>query len=242
MKNLNVLVAEDEAIVRTFIRTVIDREKLPVSLLLEADNGDDAIKIAQEQAVDLIFMDILMPGTDGIRAAEKIINAMPDVNIVIISAHSDFGYARDAFRAGVLDYLLKPLRPEDIVKTIMKKAEQVENQKDASASLASREGLFDMVDQYVKSNLAKEIHLKDIAQAVFLSPCHLSRKFKQVTGKSVIEFVQEIRLSKAEELLKDSELTITEIAYQAGFTDSAYFTNCFKKRTGKTPTQYRKMQ
>lgn len=243
MRTVKVLVADDEATVREFIRIVIGREQLPVSSLIEADNGIEAVRLARECTPDIVFLDIRMPGQDGLRAAETILSANPGTSVVIVSAYNEFEYVRTAFRSGVVDYLLKPIRPVDIAEVIWKVARQCEYSGDAvRAKTAKKPALVTAVENFVDRNLDKPIQLKDIAQAVFVSSYHLSRSFKSLTGQSIVNFIQEQRLAKAEELLALSELSIAEVAELVGFNDSAYFATCFKHKIGISPMQYRKMQ
>lgn len=233
MPDIKILVADDEVTVRTFIKTVAAKECLPVTACIETDNGLDAVRLAGEHRPDLVFLDIRMPGCDGLRAAELILAANPGARVVIVTAYDEFDYARTALRAGVADYLLKPVRPEEVVALIAKAA--------AAREVGDRQPpLVAKVAAYVRANLDKPIKLRDIAGAVYLSQFHLSRTFKQLTGRSIVDFVQDQRLARAEELLAATDLTVTDIAGRVGFRDAAYFTTCFKNRHGLSPVQYRK--
>ncbi|HWR37880.1 MAG TPA: response regulator [Patescibacteria group bacterium] len=240
MTGIKVLVADDEITVRAFIEAVIMRENLPVAALLQTDNGTDAIRIAGETRPDLILLDIRMPGTDGLRAAEMILAANTRANIVILSAHHEFDYVRTAFRTGVADYLLKPLKPADLAALIRKTAETVPPPPAAPApNPIEISPLITAVAEYVSENLAQPLPLKEIAQTVFLSPSHLSRTFKQQTGQSLTAYIQEQRLQYAADLLLTTSDSISEIAGRAGFSDASYFATCFKGKNGVSPLQYR---
>lgn len=242
MPDIRLLVADDEATVRTFIKHVVTKEKLPVAALAEADNGLDAVRLAGEWKPDLVFLDIRMPGLDGLKAAEAILAADARISVVIVSAFSEFDYARTAFLTGVVDYLLKPIRPADIGEAVRKAAEKAGRRSEADGQPARIPAMVKAVADYVAADLSRPIRLQDVAAAVFVSPYHLSRTFKQLTGQSLVDYVQERRLAKAEELLLTTELTITEVAGQVGFSDAAYFATCFKSRTGCSPSQFRKMR
>lgn len=242
MINIKLLAVDDEVMVRSFIKTVIDREKLPVSLFAEADNGTDAVRLSRELKPDLIFMDIRIPDGSGINAAEKILADNPEARIVVISAYGEFEYARAAFRAGVRDYLLKPVRPADIAELVRKAAADLGKKHSESADQARKPDLLRLIEDYIDNNLNRQIHLSDMAQAVFISPFHLSRTFKRLTGQSIVDFMHERRLAKAEELLSVTSYSVTEVAGRVGFNDAAYFATCFKSKKGLSPTQYRKEQ
>ena len=238
MREIKLLVADDEQMVRTFVKSVIEKEKLPVAQVLEADNGVDAIHLAQQYRPELVFLDIRMPGCDGLRVAERIIEENKSTQIIIISAYNDFEYARTALRVGVADYLLKPVRPNEIARLITCAAGQAFTT--VKADDTKKASLVEAVESFVEKNLESSIQLKDIAAAVFVSPSHLSKMFKQYTGKSLVDYIQEVRLLAAEKLLRDTDLTITEIAGKVGFNDAAYFATCFKNHMEITPLQFRK--
>ncbi len=244
MYDIRVLVADDESTVRTFIQTVINKEKMPVSALAEAENGVDAVRIARDFKPDLVFLDIRMPGLDGIRVAEILLADESKANVVIVSAYNDFEYARAAFKAGVDDYILKPIRPEEVMEVIKKTAEKCKMVcgNDTNQPSVKTPTLVKAVIDYVEENLSGQLQLRDIARAVFVSPCHLSRTFKYLTGQSIVDYIQEQRLVKASELLATTDFSITEVAGRVGFNDAAYFATCFKNKIGTTPMQYRKMQ
>ncbi len=235
VRDIKLLVADDEITVRTFIKTVIAKERLPVALCLETDNGLDAVRLAAEHRPDLILLDIRMPGCDGLQAAETILAQSPGASVVIVSAYNEFDYARTALRAGVADYLLKPVRPAEIAALVAKAAAAP-----APPSAVPVPPLVAQVEQYINANLDSPIKLQDIAQAVYLSQFHLSRTFKQLTGRSLVDFIQTRRLARAAELLAATGLTVAEIAGRVGFKDAAYFATCFKNRYKVSPLQYRK--
>ena len=95
------------------------------------------------------------------------------------------------------------------------------------------------VEAYVSENYRNKITVTDLARVLFLSEGHFCRFFKKTVGISAIEYLNIFRVGKAEELLRDTEMSVTEIALQAGFEDANYFTRLFKRITKHTPTEYR---
>ncbi len=92
---------------------------------------------------------------------------------------------------------------------------------------------------YIHSNYHRDITLEEVAGAVFLSPCYLSRIFKQVQGVNFIDYLTSIRLEKAKVLLRSSGESIAQIAGKVGYQDPKYFSTVFKKHEGCTPSEYR---
>jgi len=111
---LRVLVADDEAIERRVICQVLSSRSEEIESVNEAKNGREAVSLALEEKPQLIFMDIRMPGLDGLEAAKQILTRYK-TRIIFISAHQDFSYAQQALRAGATDYILKPVRPETLL-------------------------------------------------------------------------------------------------------------------------------
>jgi AraC-like DNA-binding protein len=105
------------------------------------------------------------------------------------------------------------------------------------------QALHDSIDrakQFMAENYADDISLEDIAAASYVSPFHFSRVFKSNTTFSPHQFLLELRLCKSRRLLADSEVSIADVAYASGFSNADYFVTLFKKRTGMTPTTFRK--
>lgn len=99
---------------------------------------------------------------------------------------------------------------------------------------------IDNVLRYINRHYAEDITLESVCDALSYSRSSISHTFKQVTGRSFREYLTEIRLRSAKSLLSHSKLSVTEISYAVGFSDSNYFSNVFKAQTGMPPTEYRK--
>lgn len=120
---LRVMVVDDENIVIESIKYIIQKNFDDVEVVATARSGREAIEKAQDVKPDLIFMDIRMPGINGIDAIREIKSIYPQVEFVIISAYEQFEYAKEAVNLGVVEYLLKPLNRNKIVE-IIRKADQ----------------------------------------------------------------------------------------------------------------------
>lgn len=93
--------------------------------------------------------------------------------------------------------------------------------------------------EYIKINFPQKVSIEDIAQAVYLSPCYISRLFKQNLGCTISEYLTQVRIENAKTMLKSSQYTITQVAEESGFEDPTYFARVFKKIEGITPSRYR---
>ena len=116
MKKLNVLLVDDEDIVLEDLKTLIDWEANGIENLYTARNAAQAFRVLKNDAVDIIFMDILLPGIDGLTLSRQILDQHPGVHIIILSAYNEFSYATKGIELGVYRYLLKhELNPEKMI-------------------------------------------------------------------------------------------------------------------------------
>lgn len=124
---MKLLIVDDEKIVRDSIRLIIQREGLTGVDLRAVSTGGAAIETAREFRPDAIFMDIDMPGLNGLEAIQSIREFSPEVIVVIITAYDVFQYAQTAIRYGVYEYLLKPFTPSRIVELLGRVEEKLQN-------------------------------------------------------------------------------------------------------------------
>ncbi|QUL98710.1 MAG: response regulator [Candidatus Fermentithermobacillus carboniphilus] len=115
---MKLLIADDEPIVRRFIREVVTKHCPEFVLVGEATSGAELLRLAVDLQPDVVLTDIRMPNVDGLEAARRIRAALPDVHIIILSAYEEFEYARQAIAVRAEDYLVKPLRPETLQKAL----------------------------------------------------------------------------------------------------------------------------
>ena len=99
---------------------------------------------------------------------------------------------------------------------------------------------IETVKKMIKDNISTEISRDELAEAVYMSPDHLTKLFKKETGMSLSDYIIQKRILLAQKLLSSTELSVVEIAQKAGFSYSSYFVRIFKKKTGITPQEYRK--
>jgi two-component system response regulator YesN len=145
---MKIMIIDDEVIIRTGLCTVIDWKELGLTLLEPAESAEEALERIPIEKPHIVLTDIRMPGMDGIQLAKEIKNHLPDTEIVILTGYDDFGYAQQALREGVTDYLLKTSGPEEIIKAAMKAKKNIldkwETMKQKTAQAAAlRNQLFE---------------------------------------------------------------------------------------------------
>jgi two-component system response regulator YesN len=132
--SLRILIADDEELERRALRSIlssIDGRELE---LLEAANGRQALKLAESTPIDLAFLDIRMPGMDGLKAALELKKLCPDIHVVFVTAFDHFDYAREALRLGVDEYLVKPASAEEVLGTARRVLARIEEKRLANAA------------------------------------------------------------------------------------------------------------
>lgn len=117
---MNIMIVDDESIFRDYLRQALDWDRYGFRIEGEAKNGQEALKLADERHFDMALVDINMPIMDGLELCEKLKEKHPGIDVVIITGHNEFEYARKAIRLGVEDYILKPFSQDELVLTLLK--------------------------------------------------------------------------------------------------------------------------
>jgi two-component system, response regulator YesN len=122
---LKILIVDDEVLERTALTKIINSASEGVIVIGEAPNGRKAIEMAQEHRPDIIFMDIKMPGIDGVQAVKAIKKIDPSIRFIMVSAFNTFEYAKEVMQQGVKEYILKPSRKQDILGALERVSEDI---------------------------------------------------------------------------------------------------------------------
>ena len=130
----NVYLAEDEYMLREYVKSNTIWKTGPYVLCGDASNGEDAWQDIQNAPVDILVTDIKMPFMDGLELSRLVRENRPEIKIIILSGYDDFSYAKQALALGVTDYLLKPLKPDDLLKTMARTAALIDKEKQQKRS------------------------------------------------------------------------------------------------------------
>lgn len=236
-----VLIVEDELLEQEFLQDLAQRE-LPHATILTCESGLEAIQLAKKHRPQLIFMDLMIPETDGLSAIEKIRSFLPDTPIAILSACSDFSNAQKAIRLKVFDYLLKPVKPFDFKDLLQRMMKTI---KDCSpplpcTDLKETHKYIEEALGFMKEHFKEKITLEMVASKVYMNPKYFSHIFKKEMGFSFTDYIIQLRIEYACKLLETTGYPAYRISTECGFSDPSYFNRVFCAQVNLTPNAYRK--
>ena len=242
---LKVLVVDDEAVVRRGIVLGVDWASMGCVVVGEAANGEEGLLAAGQYSPNLIITDIRMPRMDGIEMMQELRRRGSRAHVIVLTAYSDFEYARSALQLGADDYLLKPFQDRELVAAV----ERVHQKEQEKSGLSVSDGLplakgyksryVLQAMEYISEHYSdSNINITGIAQSLGVSEGHLSHVFKKETKYTVVGYLTQYRIHMAMKLLRDSGYKVYEVAGMVGYRDVAYFGSTFKKLTGLAPSEY----
>lgn len=248
---MNVLLVDDERLAVEVMNRMIDKEKYGFSVIYKALSMKQAQQICEETDIDIIICDIEMPRGSGLDFVQWLLDTGRNPVVIFLTSHAVFSYAQQAVSLGVQDYLLKPVEPEDMNRALEKAVKNAKSRKkDLSKAdnirrlnegVQSAEKNVERIKVYIETHFKENLTRESLASEVFMNPDYLSKLFKKNTGSSLMDYVTKVRIEQARELLKKTALSVSEIAIETGYSNTAYFTKMFKKYTnGVTPREYRK--
>ncbi len=248
MNEINIVIAEDEPLLlRTLVRQVQYADSL-FKVVYAAPDGESALQFLQNHQVpDILITDIHMPVLDGIGLIKAVERAYPAIKKIIISGYSEFEYAQQALKMNVIDYMLKPVKKQDLEDLLSRLKIKIVGERSAMKSLIplsnrqyNAEEIVKSVEEFIKTNYAGEISLEEISKRFNVNAPHLSKIFLKYAGESPSRYIMTLRMNEAKHLLSlKNELTVKEIGEAVGYPDPFYFSRMFKQFTGITPTEYK---
>ena len=257
-----IMLVEDEALVRESMAQNTNWEKFGFAPPHVFENGRQAADHLETVLPDVVITDICMPFLDGLELAKLVYERFPETIVVVLTGFSEFSYAQKAIRYHVHDYLLKPVDPDELEASIRRAIRQIETERKLEAlapiqqeqepeapAAPHEEGgdessqnalVMAHVRRYLEDNYMFDISLDSVGEILHISPAYLSAQFKKYQKMNFLDCLTELRINAAKELLNDPFRSSAEVASMVGYEDASYFARAFKKRTGVTPTQYRR--
>lgn len=227
---MTALVIEDEMIeIRALVKMFSICFPKKFERILTAINGRTALALLESNKIDLVILDINLPDMQGTDILRIITETYPETKVIMATAYSGNEYVRTSMKYKAFDYLLKPYSMETFREAVSSFIQSVEGDSYGQIGISAR------VRNYVSENYATDFGLDDIADALGFDKSYLGRVFKNTEGKSIMLYVQEYRMDKAEVLMKKG-MSVSETCFSVGFKDPAYFSKCYKKVKGRTPS------
>lgn len=237
-----IMAADDEAYIREALQKLIDWEKMDCTLVSVAANGRELLDNIEDEHPDIIITDIQMPEVDGLEICKYIDTYCPETKVIILSAYSEFEYAKKAIKYGVSDYVLKISIMEELPEAIEKAIMQIEKNRDEIEKTEIDEpgNLYAQIEQYIAERYMNKITLDEIAAELHANRSYVSRLYKNKRGINLFDAILERRIEAAKDYLRNTEMKTYEISAAVGIEDAGYFSKMFKKKTGVSPKDYRR--
>ncbi len=245
---MSVLIIDDNADIRTYIHNLLGIDYSVV----EAIDGAEGIRKAMKYVPDLIISDVMMPGMDGIECCRRLKSEMQTCHIpvILLTACSLDEQRIQGYDGGADSYISKPFSSPLLVARVRNLIDSHRRLRQffGDNQTLAKEDICDMDKDFVerfKSLIEtkmsdSELNVEDLGREMGFSRVQLYRKIKSLTNYAPNELLRMARLKRAASLLASSDLTVSEIAYEVGFTSPSYFAKCYKEQFGESPTDFLK--
>lgn len=264
-----VLIADDEVIERKVLYKTLEKHLGDQCEIYLAENGREALRIYKERQIQILILDIEMPGINGIEAAEQIRKIDKDCCIIFLTAYDEFSYAKKAVHVRAMEYLLKPYEEKELLQImdeairltqerIQKDAaeqgtDESESQNERFDEAVQQNEEFEVMDNssmrqlrvkrkildYIQEHYRDELSMQDVARAMNYSEAYFCKLFKQCFEQNFTSYLTEYRVEQAKKMLHEPAVNIKEVGKAVGYVDANYFAKVFKRATGYSPTEYR---
>ncbi|MEL6134845.1 MAG: DNA-binding response regulator, partial [Bacteroidota bacterium] len=246
-----VLVVEDNADMREYIRACLNTSYQVVL----TEDGNAGVEMAIDCIPDLIVSDVMMPEQDGFSLCKtlKIDARTSHIPIILLTAKGEQEAKIKGLEVGADAYMTKPFAPKELQLRLKNLTELQQRLRDQYAEkgkemtsnddprVAIKDKLLLQVYDFVIDNLDDtDLDMPRLCRAIGMSRSQIFRKVKALTGQPPSSFIRSVRLQKAKQLLQSKDLTISEIAYDVGFTSLNYFSAAFHDEFGVRPSSLRK--
>ncbi|MDU6265208.1 MAG: response regulator [Anaerocolumna aminovalerica] len=250
---LKVLIAEDEDIIRKGLAYTIDWLSIGYVLVGEAANGEEGIEKIKELKPDVVLADIMMPKVNGL---EMIRRAKEEVRFksVILTSYAEFDYAKEAIELKAYDYLMKPVDVDKLKEVMGKLQVEIKHEKEKELVFRQKNQGMDIellssgdfyknpyvkkTIDFIKERYIEKISIESISEELEISASYLSRKFKEETGHTCLDFLNMYRVQQAIRLLDEGIYRVYQVSDMTGFSDYKHFCLVFKRYTKTSPREF----
>ncbi|MCD0467135.1 two-component regulator propeller domain-containing protein [Flavobacterium sp. ENC] len=243
-----ILIVEDHKVLRNFMKNLLKKDYN----IMVADNGKTALEKALRHVPNLIISDVIMPEMVGTELCSRIKENLKTshIPVILLTSRSSLVYKFEGLESGADDYISKPFNLTEFklrVKNLLNSTERLKARFSSQDSFVPSEITVSSLDEellkkafkIVEDNISNEqFDIPFFCSELGVSRTMLFLKVKAWTNFTPNEFIHEIRLKRAAQLLEQNKLNVSEVSYKVGFNNPKYFSKCFQKRYGETPSQF----
>lgn len=244
-----ILVIDDNADIRQYLSLLLGSRYI----VLTASNGEEGLLEARQNIPDLIICDVLMPVMDGLECCSQLKKdeVTSHIPVLMLSAYALDDQRIEGYKSGADAYMTKPFSSDVLMARIRNlllsrrhidtgKENTQEQMKQAEFSSVDTSFVTHLQDFITTNMTNSDLSINDLCGEMHMSRVQLYRKCKSLTDVSPVELVRNLRLQKAKHLLESSQLSVSEIAYEVGFSSPSYFAKCYRDQYGVSPTGSKK--
>ena len=246
---IRTIILDDERIIRNGIAKIIQENVPEFQVTATFGNGRDCLEYLEREEADLIISDVRMPYIDGLELIRHLRDRDASVDFILISGYDDFEYCRTAIQYGVFDYMLKPIDKGDFIRILQKFARKKQGASAERAIEAPVREILQVsggdrkvirqIKDYLRAHYNEPVSLEALSSRFYMNPNYICQLFKQETGKTLTNYLSQVRMERAKQYLQDPSKRINEIAALVGYQSPQTFAAVFKRYCGVTPREYR---
>lgn len=256
-----IVIAEDDSDLREFLRLNLDS----MYQVYTSTNGAEALKLVKDVLPDIVLTDLMMPVMDGLQLTSEIKQdfSTSHIPVVLLTAKTELESSVESYRAGADAFVVKPFSVDYLlvrIQNLLEQRRKLFERFDQKPEQPSTKQIVDLspspvtitdkdekflrdVIKIVEDNMMEsDFDIDKIASSTTLGRTTFYNKLKGLTGMSPVEFVRDIRVKRALQYLESGQYSVSEAAYQAGFNNPHYFSQCFKKKYGYSPSEFLKQR
>lgn len=239
MEEQTVLIVEDESLILQDILQLYNWQEAGYKTYTAA-NGQQGLNVFLKVRPKIVITDVRMPHMDGLTMIEHIRDIAPDTKFIILSAYSDFDYARVAMKLGVTDYILKKDLSRETIHAALTSPERRQSPNlPEGTDESDLSPIVERAAAYIREHYQQpDLRIGGISLACGISSSRLSARFREEMNMTVNEYVTFIRMENAKRLLASGKYKVYEVADMVGYRNQAYFCTLFQERAGIKPNKY----
>lgn len=242
---MKIMVMDDERWIRKGILKMIDKESLGINEVYEASSIAEARVIFVENKPEIVISDVRLPIGNGCTFCRELFDMDIGTKFIMLSGNDEFNYAKEALVYHAVDYLLKPVEKSVLNDTIRRACDEWIKEQDSSnvekqieITQTNVQTIIKQIISDIDKEYAKKMTLNIISEKYHINEAYLSNQFKKTTKVPLMNYIMQVRVEKAKDLMLMTRCKVNDVAKYVGYEDSRYFARVFKRLTGETPSDF----